>query len=201
LAGVADCTFPRDTAQFAVSLVLAMACPTVAAALCRSYIADGTRQGLRYSYICENTYSNPAYLIVRQFIGVEEQWFFEFAPKDMGLLCSGGQFNGHVFKDCHAYASGPLPTAYDGGIAKVRLYDLDDPLQSAEALKHAYVSPGLFRYPDVPVSVGTEGCAISVASDKQLNIFYTASRPGDLSECLLQFEIYATSAWREFMPE
>lgn len=180
---------------WAVALVV-MTLPVRSDAFCRSYIASDSTDGLRYSYSCENTYAAPEYRIIRQYIGDDEQAFFEFAPKEIGLLCSSGLFNGHRFDDCHSYTPGALPETFNGGIGVVNLYPLGT-ATSYDLLSKLYTGPNLFRYPDLPEAVQETGCAVNVSRDRRLDLLFLQDRPELLAECLLQFELYATENWRE----
>lgn len=172
--------------------------PSSAQAYCRSYIEADSAGMLRYSYSCENTYSAPEYRIIHQYIGENEQAFFEFAPKEIGLLCSSGLFSGQRFDDCHTYTPNALPETFNGGIGIVNLYPLGS-VTSYNFLSERYTGANLFRYPDLSELVQQSGCAVTVSRDRTLDLFFLQGRPELLAECLLQFELYATENWRDLI--
>ena len=174
-------------------LLACLALPFSAQAYCRSYIEDGSR--LRYSYVCENTYAAPKYTIVRQYIGEDEQAFMEFAPKEAGILCSSGVFGGHSFRDCHSYTPTAFAEEIDGGIGPVSVYLLPGSMPELQA---AYLAATLFAYPDLVEAVADQGCAVTISKERRMNIFFNVDNPEPLGECLLQFELHATTAWRDY---
>lgn len=166
-----------------------------ALALCRSYIEDSATAPLRYSFVCENTYAAPRYTIIRQYIGDNELAFFEFAPTEIGLICSSGSFSGKDFADCHSYIPGELPDFFDGGIGLVHLHPQPDINELAFTLE----MPPLFRFPKDVALVGDIGCAVNVSENRALDLFFLAENPGSLAECLLRFEIFATQNWKNLI--
>lgn len=180
--------------EICVLVVIALI-PPPALALCRSYIEDRVAAPLRYSFVCENTYAAPRYTIIRQYIGDKELAFFEFAPKEIALICSSGSFSGRDFADCHSFIPGDLPDFFDGGIGPVHLHPWSDTSELAFALEKS----SRFRFPEDLALVGDIGCAVNVSENRALDLFFLAENPGSLAECLLRFEIFATQNWKNLI--
>lgn len=156
-------------------------------AYCRDYIEDASQQ-FSYTYICKNSLKAPPYLIVRQYIDDVEFEMFELAYRDLRLLCSRVVLdNGKKYGDCSQYGVRGLKQRYDNGA-----YTIDTGKLDQTELAGLYKKESLYRYPEFAEQATQTGCAIVLASNKMIYWRFPVGQPQNLSECLLNFELFAT---------
>ena len=156
-------------------------------AYCRDYIEQAESK-LNYTYVCQNSLLSPPYLIIRQYIDDFEFEMFEFAYRDFRLLCSHVKLdNGRKFGGCERYGVASLKQRYANGAYTIKIGDL-----SSVAIDALYAKSAVFRYPELKQQVAQERCAVVVSREKTIHWRVLNEQFENLSECLLQFELFAT---------
>ena len=159
-----------------------------AQAYCREYIEDKSQQ-LNYTYICENSLKSPPYLIVRQYIGELEFEMFELGYRDVRLLCSRAVLdNGKKFGECSRYGLRGFKQRYANGAYNIEIGSLNQ-----NEVAKLYEQGAVYRFPAFAQQVPDIGCAIVLDKSKTVHWRFPTKQPERMSECLLNFELFATN--------
>lgn len=154
---------------------------------CRDYVEQGKNK-FNYTYVCQNSLPTPPYLIVRQYIDDIEFELFELGHSDIRLMCSTVKLgNGKYYGGCDHYGIRGLQSKYINGQFTIDINRIE-----SEPLKRLYEKKSEYRFPDLFQQVEETGCAIILGDNRMIYWRYQKNEPEKLSECLLNFELYAT---------
>ena len=162
-------------------------------AYCRDYIKRDNAK-LSYTYVCENSLKSPPYLIVRQYIDDIAFEMFEFAYRDVRLMCSMVQLsNGKKYGGCEKYGIRNLQPRYDNGS-----YTIDVGVLNPLTINELFAIDSTYRYPEFVEQSVDIGCAVVMGVDNIVYWRYRENELQKLAECLLNFEIHATKKKLKF---
>lgn len=162
--------------------------PSSASALCNSFSHDKTPGELEFSYICENSYSQPKYKIVQHYFGQNVVGILNFAPFEANVFCNEYEIGREERRSCRRYGMRALQSNYHAKPNDTHLYELEETKE--KTITSLYTDDPLFAYPDSPDAASVEGCFSLIDKDKELHIGYTSSDFIPLTQCLIQLELY-----------
>ncbi len=163
---------------------------TPSLALCNSFTHDKTPGALEFTYICENSYSNPRYKIVQHYFGEDVIGILSFAPFEQNILCNDYEMGREKRQMCRSYGARPLKKSYDAKPNDSFLYELGR--TKDKILSNLYEDDPIFAYPQEAAAVDVEGCFALIDDDKKLHIGYREDDFLPLTQCLINLELYIT---------
>ena len=158
--------------------------PGVVYAGCREYSFESAAGSFSYTYICTSAFDTPRYTIIRNFTEADDLQVFEFAPREIGLICERYSSNVGMRGDCRMRKP-VIGAVFETRIGSFRVHALDE---SGElAFSRSLANGPLVAYPDNTELMKGASCAVTAGAGGNVDIWLGLD-PLALSECLIHLE-------------
>lgn len=139
-------------------------------------------------YICRNTLMQPAYTIVRHYVGEDSFSIFNLDPMGANIVCTDYELAGRKLAECRKAGLRPIASNYKLKKAKLQTRLLS--AMNRAQRDSLYQTRTLFAYPDTAEAIDLEQCFVHIAEDRSITLGYSRENYMALSTCLIRFEGY-----------